>query len=130
MRDLLNCPNCAAPIYSDICPYCGSVFLDWAAFDTSKPTFVKVKDRLTGHYRLLKLGTVSASINISDNPIHLYADNEVYCSVQSNPDITIEAEFQCYPFKEALTGNVVNCIDIDPDKADRETVRQVLEGIK
>lgn len=27
----LNCPNCGAPITGEYCPYCGSVFYDWAA---------------------------------------------------------------------------------------------------
>ena len=43
MRDKLNCPNCGAPIDSTQCPYCGTVFFDFAAIDTEKPTYIRVK---------------------------------------------------------------------------------------
>lgn len=26
-----NCPNCGAPIETEKCPYCGTIFLDFAA---------------------------------------------------------------------------------------------------
>ena len=43
MSDQFNCPNCGAPIASDICPYCGTAFLDWSCIDERKASFVKVK---------------------------------------------------------------------------------------
>jgi hypothetical protein len=36
----LNCPNCGAPITGEYCPYCGSVFYDWAALDSNKPKVI------------------------------------------------------------------------------------------
>ena len=38
-----NCPNCGAPIETEKCPYCGTVFLDFAAMDADQPFYMKVK---------------------------------------------------------------------------------------
>lgn len=43
MRDKLNCPNCGAPIIGTECPYCGTVFYDFATLDSMKPTYVRMK---------------------------------------------------------------------------------------
>ena len=43
MRNKLNCPNCGAPITSAECPYCGSVFYDFATLDSTKPTYIRIK---------------------------------------------------------------------------------------
>ena len=38
-----NCPNCGAPIESERCPYCGTVFIDFASMDADKPFYMKIK---------------------------------------------------------------------------------------
>lgn len=38
-----NCPNCGAPITTDVCKYCGTVFLDFAAIQANKPSYIKFK---------------------------------------------------------------------------------------
>lgn len=43
MRDKLNCPNCGAPITDTTCPFCGSVFYDFATLDDSKPTYIRMR---------------------------------------------------------------------------------------
>lgn len=40
---MLNCPNCGAPVTQDKCPYCGTVFLDFAAIQLGAPSYVKFK---------------------------------------------------------------------------------------
>lgn len=40
---MFNCPNCGAPITQDKCPYCGTVFLDFAAIQVGAPSYVKFK---------------------------------------------------------------------------------------
>lgn len=129
MKDLLNCPNCAAPIQSDVCPYCGSVFLDWACFDVNKPTFVKIRNHF-GHIVLMKLSPVSISERMDTEPTSLYADNRIYQKVFAQPTITIEAEFEAVPFRHALTDKTVLNIDIDPEKADEDVKRAALLGLK
>lgn len=41
-----NCPNCAAPydIYSNVCPYCGTRYIDVSCidFDNREPMFLKL----------------------------------------------------------------------------------------
>ena len=39
----LNCPNCGAPINEEKCPFCGTLFVDFAAMDADKPFFMKIK---------------------------------------------------------------------------------------
>lgn len=129
MKDLINCPNCGAPIQNDICPYCGSVFLDWASFDLKKPTFVKVKDHF-GHIRLLKLGT--GSIQVNSDPAEettVYMDNRPYVLKRGLPQITIDAEFYVEPFFNKTLNKEVLSILIDEEKAEPSTVKEILEGL-
>lgn len=125
---LLNCPNCGAPVQNDICPYCGSVFLDWAAFDMTKPTFVKVKDR-SGCIRLLKIIPLSISLRQDYEQSRFFADNQVYHHVVPET-ITIEAEFEALPFRHYLSKDksILQLI-IDPEKADEDAQREALSGI-
>lgn len=123
---MLNCPNCGAPIQSDICPYCGSVFLDWACFDMNRPTFVKVRDHL-GHIKLLKIMPVSTTMTLSNNSCALYADDKIYTQVWPE-ELRIEAEFVAVPFRHKLAGKEVLCIDIDPDKANDDTIKDALHN--
>ncbi len=130
MKDLLNCPNCGAPIQDDICPYCGSVFLDWAAFDIQKPTFVKVKD-YQGRILLMQLSTPSVRITIErENTGYFYADNVRIPYTSSFPDATIEAEFKALPYHSKILGKDVLYMLIDQNKADGSEVKKILEEIK
>jgi predicted RNA-binding protein with PUA domain len=40
---IYNCPNCGAPISSEKCPYCGTVFYDFSCIDLNEPTYIKFK---------------------------------------------------------------------------------------
>lgn len=40
-----NCPNCNAPIDGIKCPYCGTVFYDFAALSTDEPVYVRIKSK-------------------------------------------------------------------------------------
>ena len=111
---MLNCPNCGAPIQNDICPYCGSVFLDWACFDMNRPTFVKVRDH-SGHIKLLKIMPVSMSMTF----------DSVYERVWRS-ELRIEAEFVAVPFRHKLAGKEVLCIDIDPNVENDDTIKDAL----
>lgn len=121
---MLNCPNCGAPIQRDICPYCGSVFLDWACFDMNRPTFVKVRDHY-GHIKLLKIMPISTALTLSDDSCELYADDRIYKRVW-HEELKIEAEFVAVPFRHKLAGKEVLCIDIDPDIANDDTIKDTL----
>lgn len=130
MTDLLNCPNCGAPIQNDICPYCGSVFLDWAAFDIQKPTFVKVRS-WDGHIKLMKIATCSIShVYEAPDQVYLYADDQRYHAIQSFPQVRFECEFTAEPFFDKFSNREVLSIDIDQKIADNETIKTILGGIK
>lgn len=128
MKDLLNCPNCGAPIQKDYCPYCGAVFLDWASFDVNAPTFVKVKDQ-HGQYRLLKIAITSITEHLSFDDTHLYADNQIFQTIRS-PEYKFDAEFQALPFRHYLNpGKDIMEILIQPDKIkDPELLKDLLRG--
>lgn len=130
MRELLNCPNCAAPITSDICPYCGSVFLDWASFDMERPTFVKIKDGF-GHINLVKIKLKHARFNVDyeDNSTCIYADNEPIITL-SRPSYTIDAEFDAIPFEISVGEHDIAeayRISIDPVSADPDLAKDILK---
>lgn len=42
-KEAINCPNCGAPIESERCPYCGSLFIDFACMSANEPFFLKIK---------------------------------------------------------------------------------------
>ena len=127
MKDLLNCPNCGAPIEKDYCPYCGSVFLDWACFDLSRPTYVKIRTP-DGCYNLVKLALESIHTEYDNGSVLFYADDVPYLRLPS-PELSIEARFHAVPFRHYLNpGEDVLRIVIDPVKADPQIVSDVLRG--
>lgn len=74
-----NCPNCGAPIESEQCPYCGSIFIDFACLDANKPFYIKVKHN--GQIIISKVRLTSISTH--RDYTCLYAD--------SMPTITMES---------------------------------------
>ena len=86
MRDDLNCPNCGAPIRATECPYCGTVFYDFASLSFDKPTYIGIavngkhlacRARMTNveiHMNNYELSTASVDFNIypDDKGVMLY----------------------------------------------------------
>lgn len=63
-----NCPNCSAPIETEKCPYCGTMFLDFAAMDADQPFYMKVKQ--DGKIYILKVKMTSMELRIEPNDIY------------------------------------------------------------
>ena len=63
-----NCPNCGAPIEAETCPYCGTVFLDFAAMDSDQPFYMKVKQH--GKIYILKVKMTSMEFKVETNDIY------------------------------------------------------------
>ena len=63
-----NCPNCGAPIETEKCPYCGTMFLDFAAMDADQPFYMKVKK--DGKIYILKVKMSSMELRIEPNDIY------------------------------------------------------------
>lgn len=70
-----NCPNCAAPIDSEKCPYCGTVFVDFAAIDADDPFYMKVKYQ--GEVFIIKAKLTSMSMQ-SDTIDYVTLDNRYF----------------------------------------------------
>ena len=63
-----NCPNCGAPIETEKCPYCGTMFLDFAAMDADQPFYMKAKK--DGKIYILKVKMSSMEIRTEPNDIY------------------------------------------------------------
>ena len=61
MRDKLNCPNCGAPITGVECPYCGSVFYDFATLDSTRPTYIRMvwNDQIITSRAVMRTATIN-----------------------------------------------------------------------
>lgn len=65
-----NCPNCGAPIESERCPYCGTMFIDFACMDSDKPFYLKIKH--DGHIFITKV--ILRNIEMMNEGYSLYCD--------------------------------------------------------
>lgn len=74
-----NCPNCGGVIDSERCPYCGTLFIDFACIDADKPFFMKIKRN--GVISIVKVAMIGVSAR--SEPTYLYADNTPYVMYQS-----------------------------------------------
>ena len=68
-----NCPNCGAPIESEKCPYCGTVFIDFACVEADEPFYMKIKSQ--GKIFLAKVVMTDASFNTDYS--ELYGDGSL-----------------------------------------------------
>ena len=60
-RDKLNCPNCGAPIRDVECPYCGTLFYDFANLELGKKSYIRMK--IDGKLCVFDAILLSATIN-------------------------------------------------------------------
>lgn len=61
-KGITNCPNCGAPITSEKCPYCGTLFYDFSCIDIQEPTYLKIKHN--GHIVMCKAYVKECSISV------------------------------------------------------------------
>lgn len=80
-----SCPNCAAPIEGEVCPYCGTVFVDFACIDTEKPFFLKIKR--DGKITIMKVRL--NHIEKEADCCTVFADNVPYCSLSPVEELTL-----------------------------------------
>lgn len=70
-----NCPNCGAPITETECPYCGTVFYDFATLDSDKPTYIRMNWH--GHQMVFKAVMQSVEVNMR-------SDGSFWCGGEIN----------------------------------------------
>lgn len=63
-----NCPNCGALIETEKCPYCGTMFLDFAAMDADQPFYMKIKQ--DGQIYVLKAKMTSMELKTEYNDVY------------------------------------------------------------
>ena len=63
-----NCPNCGALIETEKCPYCGTMFLDFAAMDADQPFYMKIKQ--DGQIYILKAKMTSTELKTKYNDVY------------------------------------------------------------
>ena len=126
MIESFNCPNCGAPINGDLCPYCGTAFIDWSAIDIHKPNWIKVKfdDKIV----LVKAILANASVHV-DYPEHIYyVDTDAYY-VKADPSIEIESTLTCIPFTMPDHTDKVFFVTIDKNVADLQNAGEMVHEI-
>ncbi len=85
-----NCPNCGAPITETECPYCGTVFYDFASIDSDKPTYIRMN--WYGNQIVFRAIMRSAEIEVRDDSIPYYVDNKREM-IQISREVTANIEF-------------------------------------
>jgi len=101
MRQQLNCPNCGAPITSEQCQYCGTLFYDFSAIEIGKPCFLKIK--YGNAIMLVKAITDNVNVNISTDTYEVC--DSLGCCVTTlvrNQNMDLSMEFNCVPFNDHL----------------------------
>lgn len=126
MSDQFNCPNCGAPIASDICPYCGTAFLDWSCIDEQKASFVKVK--FNGKIHLMKVHMMSFEFVYNTPETALWADDQIYYSIRKQ-ELNLHMDLLAEEFAIPGYGKTL-MLQIDPEVADLRQVSDILKGAK
>lgn len=82
MKELLNCPNCGAPIEDTKCPYCGSVFIDFASMDMDKPFYLRIKHDGKVMTCKARIDHAELTTRWDNGEVYLYADDRVFNTIK------------------------------------------------
>lgn len=126
MSEQFNCPNCGAPIASDICPYCGTAFLDWSCIDERKANFIKVK--FNGQIHLMKVHMTTLGFDYNTPETTLLCDDQIYYSFRK-PEFNLHMDLLAEEFAIPGYGKTL-MLQIDPKVADLRQVSDILRGVK
>lgn len=83
-----NCPNCGAPIETEKCPYCGTVFVDFAAMDADQPFYMTVKKG--GKVYILKVKMSSMVIKTEPNVVYDPLESTSLYIMPSTSSLTLD----------------------------------------
>lgn len=99
MKDLLNCPNCGAPVADDFCPYCGSHFLDVCDVTPGSLVYLKCRPlRLSKDVYYVRAFVSTLSFDLSERHDHLYANDRIVYA-RSTPEVNVSMELIGAPDK-------------------------------
>ena len=99
MRERTNCPNCGAPITSEQCEFCGTLFYDFSAIEIGKPCYLKIKH----NNQIIMVRAIA-----NDACVEMHADTidvtdmlgSTICSVRSSINMDLSLGFHCVPFED------------------------------
>lgn len=131
IRDnLFNCPNCGAPINVDLCPYCGTAFIDWSCVDERKPNWIKIK--LDGKIVLIKAYLYGIQANYrAPELVTLYADDRYYNVVPTSlGEVEIEASLTAVPFRVPGQNKDTLSVVVDLERGDLQEAGSMLHDIQ
>lgn len=91
MKDILNCPNCGAPIVDDKCSYCGAVFLDICDVSSGSLVYLKfVPDPLEKKTMYMRARVNGLNFTMRHVAERLYADmGQNVLTIARSPDIDL-----------------------------------------
>lgn len=97
MREQLNCPNCGAPIVSEKCAYCGTLFYDFSTIDVDKPCYLKIKYQ--NAVVMLKAKVRHSELNMTTESTTAYDILETpIVAFTSSQFLDLSLDFECVPF--------------------------------
>lgn len=101
MREKLNCPNCGAPIDSEKCSYCGTLFYDFSAIEIGKPCYLKIK--FDNNIMLVKAIPRNADISMNTETCEAYdICGSIITTFTKSIGMDLSMEFSCVPFNSHL----------------------------
>lgn len=98
-REMLNCPNCGAPIETEKCPYCGTVFWDFSAIDTKDINYLKIKHN--GRVFICKAFLVEQQITTTHRQEEFYTDNMPFFA-KMRADVELQLNFHVVPDHDGI----------------------------
>lgn len=117
-----NCPNCGAPINGEKCPFCGTVFIDWAVIDMNNPFYLKFKyrDSITRGRCICEKFAYAIQ---PDEEIHCSYDNSSMLITPNRLTYTMDIHLRFLPNKDGIV-----LTKIDTKIADQETLKGVIDN--
>lgn len=94
-REMLNCPNCGAPITAEKCQYCGAVFYDFSSIDTDTVNYIKIKHN--GRVFICRALLLQQAVTVNPRYADYFMDDRPYFAVQLEPSMEMTLHFQIIP---------------------------------
>lgn len=105
MREQLNCPNCGAPITSEKCEYCGTLFYDFSTIDVDKPCYLKIKYQ--NAIVMVKAKVRHSELNMTTESQTAYdAFGSPLITFLSSQSLDLSLEFECVPFDNDVLAQI------------------------
>lgn len=105
------CPNCGAAITNEKCPYCGTLFYDFAAMELDKPFYIKFRNGS----KVCRAKVLLDSLNLRHDMDrgYMYADNLMYSvAMPQTSHLTLELSILQ---DNGILAMIVDTDEISPD---------------